>query len=245
MKKALVYFAAITFAETLTVISAPLWGIATHVIVLGTLIVHSALVNRMDQQRLLLSLAVVPLVRIVSLAMPLAGIPLIWWYPIIYAPLLVAAVAVVRILKLSAREIAFSFGSLGLQPVVVLAGPVIGVAEYFIIRPEPLVDEFSWQAIWLPAVILLFSTGFVEEFIFRGLLQHTAGEAFGWRGIVYVSLLFAILHMGFLSWFDVVFVFAVALFFSWMVKKTGSLLGVTLSHGLANITLLLVAPFFF
>ena len=70
-------------------------------------------------------------------------------------------------------------------------------------------------------------------------------ETFGWRGIIYISLLFAVLHMGFLSWLDVVFVFAVALFFSWVVKKTGSLFGVTLSHGITNIVLFLIAPFFF
>ena len=47
--------------------------------------------------------------------------------------------------------------------------------------------------------------------------------------------------MGFLSWIDVTFVFIVALFFGWVVKKTGSLLGVTLSHGITNIVLYLVA----
>jgi membrane protease YdiL (CAAX protease family) len=92
--------------------------------------------------------------------------------------------------------------------------------------------------------LLLLCTGFVEEFIFRGVLQRTAVEAFGGWGIVYVSLLFAILHMGFLSWIDVVFVFVVALFFGWVVKKTGSLFGVTLAHGITNIVLYLIIPFF-
>ncbi len=60
-----------------------------------------------------------------------------------------------------------------------------------------------------------------------------------------MSLLFAVLHIGFLSLIDVVFVFAVALFFGWVVKKTGSLLGVTLAHGITNILLYLVVPFLF
>lgn len=50
--------------------------------------------------------------------------------------------------------------------------------------------------------------------------------------------------MGFLSWIDVVFVFVVALFFGWVVKKTGSLFGVTLAHGITNIVLYLIIPFF-
>ncbi len=64
-------------------------------------------------------------------------------------------------------------------------------------------------------------------------------------GILYVSLLFAVLHMGFLSWIVVVFVFIVGLFFGWVVKKTGSLLRVTLAHGITNTIMYLVAPFFF
>ncbi|MFC1593058.1 type II CAAX prenyl endopeptidase Rce1 family protein [Candidatus Omnitrophota bacterium] len=52
-------------------------------------------------------------------------------------------------------------------------------------------------------------------------------------------------HMGFLSWIDLIFVFVVAMFFAWVVKKTGSLFGVILAHGATNIMLYLIAPFFF
>ena len=68
---------------------------------------------------------------------------------------------------------------------------------------------------------------------------------FGWWGIIYISLVFAVLHLGFISIIDVVFVFLVALFFGWVVKKTGSLFGVTLAHGITNALLYLVLPFFF
>jgi membrane protease YdiL (CAAX protease family) len=41
----------------------------------------------------------------------------------------------------------------------------------------------------------------------------------------------------------VAFVFLVALFFGWAVARTGSLLGVTLSHGIANVVLYVIVPF--
>jgi len=97
---------------------------------------------------------------------------------------------------------------------------VFGVIEYFLLAPEPMVIELTWREVWLPALIFLMYTGFVEDFIFREVLRRTAVEVFGWWGIIYVSLLFAVLHMGFLSLIDVVFVFVVALFFGWVVKKT-------------------------
>ncbi len=107
-----------------------------------------------------------------------------------------------------------------------------------------MVIELTWQAVWLPALIFLVCTGFVEELIFRGVLQRTAVEAFGGWGIIYVSLLFASAHLihywevgltGILI--DITFVFIIALFFGWVVKKTGSLFGVTLAHGITNIIL--------
>jgi len=242
---AIIYLLAITGAEVVTVFFAPLWGIISHIIILVALMLHSSLASEHRYQRLVLSLALVPLVRIMSLSMPISGIPQIWWYPIIYAPLLVAAVVVIRLTGYRARDVGLTFKLLPLQLAIALTGFLFGVAEYFILAPEAMVAEFTWQQIWLPALLLLVCTGFTEEFIFRGVLQRTAVEAFkGWRGIVYVSLLFAVLHMGFLSWIDVAFVFVVALFFGWMVKKTGSLLGVTLSHGITNISLYLIFPFF-
>jgi membrane protease YdiL (CAAX protease family) len=51
-----------------------------------------------------------------------------------------------------------------------------------------------------------------------------------------------VLHFGYHSLLDVVFVFAVAVFFGWVLLRTRSIVGVTLSHGLTKIRLFLVFP---
>ena len=48
------------------------------------------------------------------------------------------------------------------------------------------------------------------------------------------------LHLGYRSAWDIVFVFGVAIFFGYLVRRTRSIVGVTLSHGLINILLYLV-----
>ncbi len=245
MVTALIYLMAIAIAEVITIGIHPVWGIAFHVLILVAVLIHASVIDEQSHQRLVLALALVPLVRIISLSLPLADIPQIWWYPIIYGPLLVAAIAAARILGYRREDIGITIKLFPVQLVVMLTGLGFGLVEYLILRPEPLVAELSWQAAWLPALILLVTTGLVEELIFRGVLQRAAVEAFGGWGIVYVAVLFAILHLGFLSWVDLIFVFAIALFFGWVVKKTGSLLGVTLSHGVINIILFVVAPFLF
>ena len=104
-------------------------------------------------------------------------------------------------------------------------------------------DEFSFEAIWLPALILIVFTGVLEEIIFRGIIQQASLATYGRFGIFFVAVLFAILHIGWGSLLDVVFVFGVALVFGIVTQRTGSLLGVTISHSLTNICLFLIFPF--
>jgi len=106
------------------------------------------------------------------------------------------------------------------------------------------VDSWSLEQVWLPALILLVFTGFLEEYIFRGLMQRAAGAVMARFGLIYVSLLFAVLHIGYRSLADFAFVFCVGLGFSLVAQRTRSIWGVTLAHGLTNITLFLIYPFF-
>jgi hypothetical protein len=105
-----------------------------------------------------------------------------------------------------------------------------------------LTDLGNWRDLILAALSLAIFTGFMEEIIFRGLLQSMAGLALGRWGLLYVALLFGALHIGYLSVADVVFVTAVGVAFGLVVRWSGSILGVTLAHGLTNITLFLVMP---
>jgi membrane protease YdiL (CAAX protease family) len=258
MTRILLYLLAITVAETIVILLEPatgivtssLIGIACHICILIVAIIDASLISKSLYARLVLSLSLIPIIRIVSLSLPLTGVSHIWQFPIIYLPLLAAAIVLIRLLDLKPKEIGINFGFVPVQLMIGLVGIGLGIVEYLILIPESLIAELTWQTAWLPALVLLISTGFVEELIFRGILQKTAIEVFGNWGIVYISYLFAILHIGWIgtgnpiSLLDVVFVFIVALFFGWIVKKTGSLLGVTLAHGITNIVLFIIAPFY-
>jgi len=55
---------------------------------------------------------------------------------------------------------------------------------------------------------MLVYTGFLEELIFRGIIQHNAIKYFKpGIGIFFVTLLFAVMHIGNLSFLDVAFLF--------------------------------------
>lgn len=239
------YFLAIALAELLTVYLEPLVGVVCHGIILVALLTQSAFAADSGRRNLTLGLSLVPLIRILSLSMPLVKLPQVLWYPIIYAPLLAATVVVIWIVRLRPKDVGLVRQNLSLQIFLgVVSGFAFGLLEYGILRPKPMVTGFTLQQVWLPAIVLLVTTGFVEELMFRGVLQRLAQPAMGsWQGIIYISLIFAALHVGFFSVADIIFVLLVALFFAYTVKTTGSLIGVSLAHGIANIVLYLVAPF--
>lgn len=240
---ALGYLLLIAVAEVVVTFFEPRVGLAVHGAVLIVLLIHSALASGRSYHGLLLSLSLAPLIRMLSLSMPLVNFPVLYWYLIISVPLLVATI-------LAARNLGFSWDELGLAvrkvPVQLLVGGtglLLGAVEYYILRPEALVDTFSWQSILVPALILVACTGFGEELIFRGVMQRSSMRALGRLGWIYVAVMFAVLHVGYKSVADVLFVFGVALMFGWVVEKTRSLVGVTLAHGLTNVVLFLIMPF--
>jgi len=237
------YTAAIITAEIVTALVDARWGVSLHVAILWVLLVHFAWAKERSEAKLLLALGLAPLTRILSLGMPLEDVDLVYWFLIVGAPMIVAAFLAARTLGLTRYDLGLTVRAIPVQLLIGATGLALGVAEYLILKPEPLIDELTWQQAWWPALILLVVTGFGEELIFRGVMQSASTDALGKATIVYVAIVFAALHVGYKSAPDVAFVFLVALFFGWAVARTGSLLGVSLSHGIANVVLYVIVPF--
>lgn len=238
------YLSLITLAEILTsIIHTMALGLVFHGSVLLMLVVQSAVVVSRREQRLFLTLAFAPLIRMVSLSIPLQNLPQVYWYMLIGIPLFIAAFLMMRYADFSLQEVGLTLKRWPSQLLIGLLGIGLGYLEYLILRPQPLVSELTLTALWLPALILLIFTGLLEEYIFRGLMQRAFIPLFGTvAGVLYVSLIFSVLHFGYKSALDAIFVFWAAVIFSAITLYTGSILGVTLAHGLTNITLFLVFP---
>jgi uncharacterized protein len=242
---ALLYLSGITLAEALTtILPAVSIGLVLYGLVLVGLVLQSASAPDTRSQRMFLTLAFAPLIRLLSLSIPLNQIPQVYWYFSVGAPIYISIFIVMRYSGFKFSEIGLTLGDLRRQIPIMFIGIALGISEYLILRPAPLVPKMTFAQVWLPGLILLIFTGFLEEIIFRGLMQVTFIPLLGkWNGLLYVSLIFAVLHYGYGSFSDVVFVFAVAMLFGWIALRTGSILGVSLAHGLTNFTLFLVFPF--
>jgi membrane protease YdiL (CAAX protease family) len=240
---ALAYLALITVAELVTTFANPRVGLILHGALLIALLIHSALTAGSPYHRLLLGLVLAPLTRLLSLCLPLVNFPQLYWYLIISIPLGVATLLTVRLLGFSRQQLGLSTRRIPLQLLVALTGFTFGMVEYRILRPGALIVDLTWRNFLVAGTILMVCTGFAEEVIFRGVIQRASIQALGRFGLLYGAILFAVLHIGYASLSDVVFVFFVALLFGWIAESTWSLAGVTLAHGITNIVLFLFLPF--
>lgn len=236
------YLAAIAAGELILSGGVVLAGMAVHLLILAALIAHSSLAA--GSRFLYLGLALAPMIRILSLSMPLAKIPAAYWYVIIGIPAFMAAYVVTRLSGHSLREIGLNAYKPGWQLIFSLSGLLLGCIEYRILKPAPLAFPAGPGKVALFCLILLVFTGFLEEIIFRGIMFRALRDSFSDKPAVLLSSgVFAALHITYRSPADVIFVFAVAVVFSLAVIRFKSLFGVSLAHGFTNISLFMVFPY--
>lgn len=106
--------------------------------------------------------------------------------------------------------------------------------------PESLAGEFpGWLPLLLGCAVFLVLVPFqaaAEEFVFRGWLAQFFGGFLRspWPGIVVASLLFALAH-GFGAWSGFALLFYSAVWWGWLVIRTGGLEAVIAIHTANNV----------
>ena len=132
------YLSAGTVAELITALINPMWGVVAHVAIMGNLLVHASLCRRPWERAFYLSLVTAPLIRIVSLGMPLGSFPQVWWYALSSVPLFAVSFALVRNIPLTRQQIAWQLPRPRQWPVTLLiaaSGLLLVYPEYRILTP--------------------------------------------------------------------------------------------------------------
>ena len=245
------YLVVLTGAEIAVVLVSPLLVFPLHgglAAVLAGLYAYLQTNSVQDERRrelsgLVLALTLAPLIRIISLTLPLASIEPAFRYMAAGVPMIVGAFLVARTLKLSPARIGLQWRDTPWQVGIFVVSIGFGFIEYLILRPSPLGPSALTFAGLLPALSVGLSAGFSEELLFRGVLQRALRPVTGRWTVLYASAIFAVLHVGYQSFVDLAFVFAVGLVFGLVFERTRSIIGVSAGHAIANITLYFIAPF--
>ena len=190
-----------------------------------------------------LALALVPLLRLLSLTMTVGDVPATARYAVVGAPLLAATLLAVHLGPFRNVAPRLSAWSWRVEAPIGLAGVPLGLGAFAVAgSPDGLVDGGDWGRLALGAAILLVFTGLAEELLFRGVIQEGLTRVLGGAGPAAAALLFGCTYLAAGPAAYAGFVTAVGFGFGWVVRRTDSLLGVSVAHGLMNVGLLLVWP---
>src|SRR5712691_447246 len=207
-------------------------GLGIHILLVFTLMFLSVIIQPKDATLapLLVAASLASLVRVFSLAVPRypfftspATNPLntIPWLALVSVPLLVSVAAVAYVQRLRPRDLGLAvhrWREVAQQTAIALTGIPLGLVEFLILRPQAWIAPLTFGSLVLGGLVIFFATGFSEELIFRAILLRRAVEGLGTRGgLLYVTAIFASLHIFFLNGVDLVFVFAVGLFYGFIV----------------------------
>lgn len=242
------YILLILFVEMGTAIHSPEVGIGFYSMVLFIILAHSAIAESKKLSEFLGALTIVPLIGILRLSVPLEPFSYILWFLVISIPIFIATFVCIYVQGLTLRDVGLTLPKLKRIPIevgIIFAVIPFGFIEYYIIKPAPLISELSITPMIVAMIIFVVCTGFLEELLFRGLLQHNAKNMIGSWGILLVTLIYATMYVTNLSILDVFLAFVIGGLYSIVVEKTGSLLGVSISHGVLNFILFIIAPFYF
>ena len=197
-----------------------------------------------ERQRFSIILLLIPSIRIINLSVPFDEIPII-------VTLAFDGLLTLLIVFLFSRKLALNLPQLGLKPtvgdlrsqtLVALSGFPLGWLGYYIFAPQPLMTldhPLQWLLITFMVVI---GIGMPTELIFRGVMLRVATEYLGPYGVVFIAVIYAILHIGYGSLFVVLYVLVLGLYFSWIVIKTKCIVGVSFASGLLYLLTFILAP---
>lgn len=242
----IVFLVFISAAEIIIASNRLELGLDLEFVILFGLLITSSISKSYNFSILLRSMMILPLIRIIRLTLPIPHTNLLYMSLIVSVILFAVSFTIIMTQKLNRNNVGLIFGNIPLQLIIALSGFILGFIEYMILRPQPLISSFTLEIVLAASLVLMISTGFAEELLFRGILQKNAENVFGnVYGIVYTSIFFTVFHIGWYSSLDVLFVFGVSMIYGYIFQKTRSLFGITLSHGICNSVLYLIMPFTF
>lgn len=186
----------------------------------------------------------IPLFRLVNLGLPFFVFDPLLSTLILYGALLPAAI----LLALDFSVISISL--VGRIERVVLALPIIVLLSFFgarieyqLVNPNPMIGTWTVETVIMFAIVMVGLVAFIEELVFRGILQRNLQYRLGnLSGLIISSLLFGFMHSGSGNLLEVGFAALLGGAYGATYDWTDSLLLAVLFHGLLNIWLFGIMP---
>jgi len=230
----------ILLAELLIFLGKPNAAMPIHALNLILLILSSIYINN----RIYPALMLMPLFRLLNVAMPVFFDLTLYSYSMVYAPMFIPIYFLVKDNFVGRAEAGLTFkGFWFYLPLAISVGFALGWGEYNVIHPQLLTPGANIKDVLILIVTMIFFVGIVEEFIFRSSLQTVLEERLGSiAGLMLASVIFGFMHSGYRLPLELLYVTFAGVIFGLLFRLTKSLPIISLAHGVTNISLFLVVP---
>jgi membrane protease YdiL (CAAX protease family) len=241
----LIYFILIILiAQIMSTYYSTTFGIILEAFLIINLIVNSILTKSIKFSYLSQAMILLPLINIISLNMAVIALKPIYWLTIVAVPITIATIIMMRNQGISRSKAGFIIGNLPLQLIVAITGVALGIIEYNIFHQTAIISDFNQINIIIVGSIIIIFIGLLEQLIFRGIIQKLAENIMGNSlGIIFASILFTILNIGWNSPLNLIFIFLVSIYYGYVFQKTRSVIGIGISQGLFYLTIFILLPF--
>lgn len=231
----------LVLSEALIHLSGVKNGIIAYITVLIFLIILFTLTKNLSEEytRVFQIITLIPLYRIITLSIPIELITYEGYLMSTTIAILAGSLVLIHHLKIPLANIGLILKDPKLQILCIAAGGVIGYLEWKIINPQQLGSL-------MPGVLILTLCAFTDELIFRGLIQQSIEKAqeSSFIAIFLTSILYTTFFISFPFSLNLLLIFLVSVFYGYVVSKSKSIIGVSISHALVNICCLVVIPYF-
>ena len=190
------------------------------------------------------SLAIVS-VMFLPLIVVIPTLPLFLWVAF-YGVMFIPIITIVAHRKLSRHGLGLTGGRrlMYLIPLGALVGVGLALIEYAILVPTAPIPNVSASGLIGLSIVMIFFVAFVEELLFRALLQPQFIERSGAvAGILITSVLFGAIHAIYGNVYELLFTTGAGVIFGVAFYKTKNLPFVITMHAVDDILLLGVLPF--
>ncbi len=220
-------------------------GLLIHIINFQAIILFLIFSDTLlDNKKVLQSLILVLLIRIINLAMPQFFTGALSMYPITYGVIFIPIYTIIKNQHISLNEMGIGFRhQFFFLPAALLIGSVTAVIEYRILNPPALIQSFQLSNIIFISIVMFFFVGAVEELVFRSILQTRLEKVFGLQsGLILSGFLFGIMYSVYGLVSEILFAGFFGLVIGYIFQKTRSFPFILMIHGTANVLLYGILP---
>lgn len=216
-------------------------GVLLYSIVLLLLLLYAAY-RWEHEQRYLIVLTIPSIIRLLNFTLPLGDLSPLFAQAIVAIPLAMSGVVFVWLFNQPGPFLLLKWRALSTYLLSVGLGGVVGLVFFQFKQPARL----TWDTpvlLFFYIIVLVFAMAFLEEWLFRGIMQTALSNLLGknFAGFV-VAIVYTVLNINQGTWIFVLLVFVFALGLSWLRNRSESLTQVFLVHGAANLVFFLLLP---